>query len=117
MKPRVLRALPALILPALLLTGCSGEAIDAFTAGEFQADVRRIADIAAAGDPAAAMTLARALEADVQGARTAGNVTEDRATVIVMHIDAVIAALETAEVQPEEVQAPTENSTPPPESP
>ncbi|MHA7146402.1 hypothetical protein ACX80U_16975 [Arthrobacter sp. TmT3-37] len=82
----------------LLLAGCGSEAIDAGTAGDFQAEVRTIASTAAAGDPAGAIVLAQRLKGEVDDARAAGAVTEDRATLIGMRIDALVASLDAGQV-------------------
>ncbi|AUZ86833.1 hypothetical protein CVO76_03635 [Arthrobacter agilis] len=82
----------------LLLAGCGSEAIDAGTAGDFQAEVRTIASTAAAGDPAGAIVLAQRLKGEVDDARAAGAVTEDRATLIGMRIDALVASLGAGQV-------------------
>ncbi|OUM45310.1 LPS-assembly lipoprotein LptE [Arthrobacter sedimenti] len=105
--------LPLLVAAGLLLTGCGGP-IDVATAGDFQAEVRTIASTAAAGDSAGAIVLAQRLKAEVDSAQEAGTVNEDRATLIGMRIDAVIASLE-AEASVDEVpsgEVPSSEVTP-----
>lgn len=89
--------LPVLAAAALLLGGCGAEPIDPATAGDLQAEVRTIAATAAGGDSTGAIALAERLRAEVDGARDAGTVNEDRASLIGMHIDAVIASLQAEE--------------------
>ena len=105
--------LAALGAAGLLLTGCGSEAIDAATAGDLQAEVRTIASTAAAGDPAGAMRLAQDLKVDVENARAAGAVTEERAVLIGMRLDAVITSLEADRAPAGD--APTEQRTAPTE--
>ncbi|MHA7209855.1 hypothetical protein [Arthrobacter sp. MDT1-65] len=93
-----------LVAAGFLLAGCGAPAIDAATAGDLQAEVRTIASTAAAGDPAEAIALAQNLKGEVDAARTAGTVTEDRASEIGTRLDAVIAALEAG-------QAPADTAT------
>lgn len=88
--------LPVLAAVALLLGGCGAEPIDPATAGDLQAEVRTIAATAAGGDTIGAIALAERLQAEVDGAREAGTVNEDRASLIGTHIDAVIASLRAA---------------------
>lgn len=106
-----IRFLPVLAAAALLLSGCGAQPIDPATAGDLQAEVRTIAATAAGGDTIGAIALAERLRAEVDGAREAGTVNEDRASLIGMHIDAVIASLRAA-------AEPTDGATagnPPPE--
>ncbi|WP_104168372.1 hypothetical protein [Arthrobacter sp. SX1312] len=111
--------LPLLVGAALLLTACGNEALDAGTAGDFQAEVRAIATSAAAGDADGAVVLAQRLKDRVDGARTDGSVTEDRAAVISTRIDALIASLDAGQVpvvtpgEPTEApaEAPSDTST------
>lgn len=106
-----IRALPVLAAAALILSGCGAQPIDPATAGDLQAEVRTIAATAAGGDTIGAIALAERLRAEVDGAREAGTVNEDRASLIGMHIDAVIASLRAA-------AEPTDGATagnPPPE--
>lgn len=106
-----IRALPVLAAAALILSGCGAQPIDPATAGDLQAEVRTIAATAAGGDTIGAIALAERLRAEVDGAREAGTVNEDRASLIGIHIDAVIASLRAA-------AEPTDGATagnPPPE--
>ncbi len=105
---RITGSRAAVLAAAVLLTGCGAPAIDAATASDLQSDVRTIASTAAAGDPAGAIALARSLKQEVDAARSEGTVTEDRATMIGMRLDAVIASLEAGQV-------PTDSGTVPPE--
>lgn len=112
---------PVVVATAILLSGCGAEPIDAGTAASFQSDVRAIAS-AAAADPSGAIVLAQRLKEEVESARAAGDVTEDRATSIGLRIDAVIASLEAGQapvetVPPAEVPSPVEapeEAVPPP---
>lgn len=113
--------LPVVVATVILLSGCGTEPLDAGTAASFQSDVRAIAS-AAAADPSGAIVLAQRLKEEVESARAAGDVTEDRATSIGLRIDAVIASLEAGQapvetVPPAEIPSPVETSevaVPPP---
>jgi hypothetical protein len=109
--------LSMLVGGALLLSGCGTEPIDAATAGAFQAEVRTIASTAAAGDTTGAILLAQSLKEEVDGARAAGTVSEDRATLIGMRIDTAIASLEAAQATADEAAGPAGTPAVPPAEP
>lgn len=113
-------SVPVLVGATLLLTGCGTEAIDAATAADFQSEVRTIASSAAAGDSPGAIALAQRLRGEVDAARAAGTVSEDRATLIGLNVDAVIAALEAGQESPEPAPvepAPADTSSAPAPAP
>jgi hypothetical protein len=108
-----------LVAAAVLLTGCGAPAIDTATAGDLQAGVRSIASAAAAGDAVGAIALAQSLKQEVDAARAAGTVTEDRATTIGLRLDAVIASLDAGRVPADDASTavPGEEPVEPTEAP
>jgi hypothetical protein len=97
------------VAAALALSGCAAPAADDALA-DLRSTVVAIADQAAAGDTAGALSALAALEAEVQNAAADGHLTSERAAAVQQSIDLV-----RADLQPAATPEPTA-STPPDDS-
>ncbi len=111
---RVLRALVVAVASASLCVGCAAQpAIDSEISAELQQEVVDIANTAATGDAAAALTQLDALNQQLLEATSRGEVSSERSTQIGAAIElvrqdlqAVVEAVEPEPVQPVEPEEP-----------
>ena len=111
---RVLRALVVAVASASLCVGCAARpAIDSEISAELQQEVVDIANTAATGDAAAALTQLDALNQQLLEATSRGEVSSERSTQIGAAIElvrqdlqAVVEAVEPEPVQPVEPEEP-----------
>jgi hypothetical protein len=94
---RLVTATLAMALCATILTGCAGTPdVSPDAAQTLQSSVQKVAELAAAGDPSAALAELDALQASLDSAVADGEVSEKRSTSIRSSIDLVRADLTTA---------------------
>ena len=111
---RVLRALVVAVASVSLFVGCAAQpAIDSEISAELQQEVVDIANTAATGDAAAALTQLDALNQQLLEATSRGEVSSERSTQIGAAIElvrqdlqAVVDAAEPEPVQPVEPEEP-----------
>lgn len=77
----------------LMLSGCSTPSIAAEVAQELQCEVREIAILTARGDTADAVAAAQALSVRVRKAQSDGQITGERAVMILQRVDQLIERL------------------------
>lgn len=104
----------ALIASVVGIAGCSASTAELSSelSGEWQARVVTIADLAAAGDNAAALAQLDLLDADARDARASRTITAERAALIQQSIDIVRADLQPTPVVSEETSAPAATPEP-----
>lgn len=101
--------LGALVVTAvLMLSGCSAPPIAADVARELQCEVRVIAVLTARGDTADAVAAAHTLSARVRTAQSEGQITGERAVMILQRVDQLIDRLLRSGAAPAAVDIPVD---------
>lgn len=104
---RARAGLNALVVTAVLtLSGCSAPPIAADVAQELQCEVRVIAVLTARGDTVDAVTAAQTLSVRVRKAQSDGQITGERAVMILQRVDQLIERLLRSGAAPAPVDLP-----------